>query len=83
MQTCNSWFTQNYYSGGNLYTYEAAAPNCTNTGSPTGTVANGVTSYQLVPNLNEINRNLRNPKYVEWNFEIHQMLTPYTVFSAN
>jgi hypothetical protein len=83
VQSCNSLFTQNYYSGGNLTSYKNAAPNCTNTGLPAGTVVNRVTSYQLVPNLNDINRNLRNPKYVEWNFEIQRMLTPHTVFSAN
>src|SRR5215471_12550809 len=83
VQSCNSLFTQNYYSGGNLGTYESAAPNCTNTGSPAGTVVNGVTSYQLVPNLNDISRNLQNPKYLEWNFEIQRMITPHTLFSAN
>lgn len=83
VQACNSAFTNNYYSGGNLNTYEAAAPNCTNTGSPAGTVVNGATSYQLVPTLSEVSRSLRNPKYAEWNCEIQRMLTPHTVFSVN
>jgi hypothetical protein len=83
VQACNAAFTTNYHNGGNLNTYEAAAPNCTSTGSPVGTAVNGVKSAQLVPNLNDVTRNLTNPKYVEWNFEIQHTLGTRTVVSAN
>jgi Carboxypeptidase regulatory-like domain/TonB-dependent Receptor Plug Domain len=83
VQGCNSAFTQNYNTGGNLTSYESAAPNCTNTGSPADTVVNGVQSFQLVPALNDVSRNLQNPKYVEWNVEVQRMITTHTILSMN
>jgi Carboxypeptidase regulatory-like domain len=83
VQACNTAFTSNYYNGGNLNTYQSVAPNCTNTGQPAGTVVNGVTSQQLVPNLNDVSRNLSNPKYVEWNVELQHQLSPRVLVSAN
>jgi hypothetical protein len=83
VQNCNSAFNNNYFSGGNLNTYQAAAPNCTNTGSPVGTTVNGAKSVQLVPTLNDVSRSLANPKYVEWNVEIQHQLTPNLRVSAN
>jgi hypothetical protein len=67
VQQCNSAFNSNYYSGGNLPTYQAAAPQC----------GNGV------PDLYDVSRNLSNPKYVEWNVEIQHSIGPRTVISAN
>jgi hypothetical protein len=83
VQNCNAAFTSNYFSGGNLTSYETAAPNCTNTGAPAGTVVNGVTSTQLVPQLNDVSRSISNPKYVEWNFEIQHQLNNRVLVSAN
>lgn len=83
VQSCNAAFLNNFNNGGNLLTYEAAAPNCTNTGAPAGTVVDGVTSTQLVPTLNDVSRNLKNPKYVEWNLEIQHTIGNRTVLSAN
>jgi hypothetical protein len=67
VQQCNSAFTSNYYSGGDLPTYQAAAPLC----------GNGV------PSLYDVSRNLSNPKYVEWNVEIQHSIGSRTVISAN
>jgi hypothetical protein len=72
VQQCNSAFNHNYFSGGNLNTYVAAAPNCvTGTGQP------------IVPNLSDVSRNLQNPKYVQWNFEIQHTIRANTLLSAN
>jgi hypothetical protein len=73
VQSCNAAFTSNYFNGGNLPTYVAAAPNC----------INPATGTQLVPNISDVSRNLSNPKYVEWNFEIQRALGTKAVFSAN
>jgi len=35
------------------------------------------------PNLNDVTSQLRNPKYVEWNFEVEHRLNSKTVVSAN
>lgn len=69
VQQCNSAFTSNYYSGGNLNTYLATPglPSVCNT----------------LPALNDVSRNLANPKYVEWNVEIQHQLTPQLLVSAN
>ena len=83
VQTCNGIFANNFNTGGNLNTYTAAAPNCTNTGQPAGTVVNGVNSAQLVPALNDVSRDLKNGKFVEWNLEIQHTLGRRTVISAN
>ena len=83
VQACNAAFTSNFNTGGNLNTYQAAAPNCTNTGQPAGTVVNGVTSTQLVPTLNDVTRNLQNPKYVEWNLEVQHSFGARTIVSVN
>ena len=72
VEGCNALFTSNYNSGGNLNSYAAAGPQC----------LNGL-GQQAVPNISDVSRNLQNPKYVEWNFEIQHQLTPHTVVSAN
>ncbi len=72
VQTCNTAFASNFASGGSLNTYKAAAPGCVNTfGS------------QAVPTLNDVSRNLKNPKYVEWNVEVQHTVGARTVVSAN
>jgi len=80
VQNCNAVFTSNFNTGGNLNTYEAAAPNCTNTGQP---VTTGPANTQLVPTLNDVSRNLRNAKFVEWNLEVQHTIGGRTVLSAN
>jgi hypothetical protein len=69
VQQCNSAFTSNYYAGGNLNTFLATP------GLPAGCAT--------TPTLNDVSRNLQNPKYVEWNFEIQHSLTPHTIIEAN
>ena len=73
---CNAAFLSNYNSGGNYAGYQTAAlgipGQCLN--------AQGALS---VPTLNDVSRNLQNPKYVEWNFEIQHTFGAHTVISAN
>jgi hypothetical protein len=69
VQQCNSAFNSNYYNGGNLTTYLATP------GLPGGCAT--------TPTLNDVSRNLQNPKYAEWNFEIQHTVTPHTIVSAN
>jgi len=69
VQQCNSAFTSNYYNGGSLTTY-LATPGLPSVCATT-------------PTLNDVSRNLQNPKYVEWNVEIQHSLTPHTIVSAN
>jgi hypothetical protein len=64
---CNAAFTNNYYSGGNLNTYQAAAPQC-----GTG-----------VPSEYDVTRSMRNPKYLEWNFEVQHSIGTRAIVSAN
>jgi Carboxypeptidase regulatory-like domain/TonB-dependent Receptor Plug Domain len=68
-QQCNSAFASNYNTGGNLTTFLATP------GLPAGCAT--------TPTLNDVSRNLQNPKYVEWNFEIQHSLSPHTIVSAN
>lgn len=72
VQGCNTAFTNNFNSGGNLTSYETAAPQCVNS-----------TGAQIVPTLNDVARNIKNPKYVQWNLEIQHMIGARTVVSAN
>jgi hypothetical protein len=72
---CNGAFSSNYASGGNLAGYAAAA-------APLGGCLNGLGQLS-VPTLNDVSRNLQNPKYVEWNFEIQHTFGSHTVVSAN
>jgi Carboxypeptidase regulatory-like domain/TonB-dependent Receptor Plug Domain len=69
VQTCNTAFTNNYNSGGSLTSYLATP------GLPA--------ACATTPALNDVSRNLSNPKYVEWNLEVQRMLTPRTVLSVN
>jgi hypothetical protein len=72
VQQCNTAFTTNFFNGGNLPSYTKAAPQCVNTlGAP------------AVPTLDDVSRNLKNPKYVQWNLEIQHMIGARTVVSAN
>lgn len=72
VQGCNAAFVNNFKTGGNLTSYTTAAPQCVNTlGAP------------AVPTLNDVARNIKNPKYVQWNFEIQHMIGARTVVSAN
>jgi hypothetical protein len=65
---CNSAFVSNYNGGGNLGSYQAAAPAaCAN----------------AVPSLYDVTSHLINPKYVEWNLEFQRTPGHSTVFSVN
>ena len=69
IQQCNSAFNSNYYNGGSLTTFLATP------GLPAGCAT--------TPTLNDVSRDLQNPKFVEWNLEIQHSLTPNTILSAN
>lgn len=79
VQGCNAAFANNYNTGGSLLTYQAAAPTCTTTGAPAGTAG----AQQLVPNLNDVNPNLKNPVYLQWNVEVQHALANHAVVSVN
>ncbi len=80
---CNAAFLANYNSGGSLTTggssgggYMGAA-----SGIPGGCLnAQGNLS---VPTLSDVSRDLKNPKYVEWNFELQHTFGSRTVASIN
>ena len=69
VQQCNAAFASNYQNGGNLNTYLATP------GLPS--------ACATTPTLNDVSRNLSNPKYVEWNFEIQHTLGTKAIVSAN
>jgi Carboxypeptidase regulatory-like domain len=70
--TCNAGFASAYASGGTLASYNTANPNCVDTnGNP------------LVANFNDPNTNAKNPKFIEWNFEVQHSFGSHTVVSAN
>ena len=80
---CNSAFTSNYNSGGSLTTgglsgggYQGAAAGIT------GGCLNALGDLS-VPTLNDVSRNLKNPKYVEWNLMVQHSFGPHTLVSAN
>jgi hypothetical protein len=80
---CNSAFAANYSSGGSLTTggssgggYQGAAAGIN------GGCLNALGNL-AVPTLNDVSRNLQNPKYVEWNFEVQHSFGSHTVASAN
>jgi Carboxypeptidase regulatory-like domain/TonB-dependent Receptor Plug Domain len=70
VQQCNTLFNNNFFSGGNLTTYQA---------SLTPATAGCLTT----PAVTDITRDLKNPKFVEWNFEIQHTIGARTVVSAN
>ena len=69
VQQCNTAFNNNFFSGGSLTTFLATP------GLPAGCAT--------TPTLNDVSRNLQNPKYVEWNLEVQRMLTPHTILMVN
>jgi hypothetical protein len=82
---CNGAFLSNFSTGGSLTTggssgggYQGAANAIPG--------ANGCLNAQgalAVPTLTDVSRNLKNPKYLEWNFEIQHTFGARTVVSAN
>jgi hypothetical protein len=67
VQQCNTAFNTNFNNGGNLNTFLASAP----------------AACATTPTLNDVSRNLRNGKFVEWNLEVQHTLGTRTVLSAN
>jgi Carboxypeptidase regulatory-like domain/TonB-dependent Receptor Plug Domain len=80
---CNAAFTSNFLSGGSLTT--AGASGAGYSGAASG-IPGGCLNAQgnlSVPTLTDVSRNLKNPKYVEWNLEIQHTFGARTVVSAN
>jgi hypothetical protein len=80
---CNGAFVANYNSGGSLTT--GGSTNAGYQGAASG-IPGGCLNAQgnlAVPTLSDVSRNLKNPKYVEWNFEIQHTFGARTVVSAN
>ncbi|HEY0703975.1 MAG TPA: carboxypeptidase regulatory-like domain-containing protein [Candidatus Acidoferrales bacterium] len=79
---CNGAFLSNYNSGGSLTTGGSSGGGYAGAAAPLGGCLNAQGAL-TVPNLNDVSRNLQNPKYVEWNFEVQHTFGPHTVVSAN
>lgn len=79
---CNAAFLSNYNSGGSLTTGGTSGGGYAGAAAPFGGCLNAQGNLS-VPRLNDLQRNLLNPKYVEWNFEIQRTLGAHTVVSAN
>ena len=79
---CNTAFLSNYNSGGSLTTGGSSGGGYAGAAAPIGGCLNAQGAL-TVPNLNDVSRNLQNPKYVEWNFEIQHTFGQHTIVSAN
>src|SRR5580698_5376361 len=79
---CNGAFLSNYNSGGSLTTGGSSGGGYAGAAQPFGGCLNAQGALS-VPNLNDVSRNLQNPKYVEWNLEIQHTFGARTVVSAN
>ena len=79
---CNSAFLSNYNSGGSLTTGGASGGGYAGAAAPFGGCLNAQGNL-AVPRLNDVSRNLRNPKYVEWNLEVQHTFGGHTVVSVN
>ena len=79
---CNGAFLSNYNSGGSLTTGGSSGGGYAGAAAPFGGCLNAQGAL-TVPNLNDVSRNLQNPKYVEWNFEVQHTFGSRTVVSAN
>src|SRR5580698_1918034 len=82
MTQCNGAFLSNYNSGGSLTTGGSSGGGYAGAAQPFGGCLNAQGALS-VPNLNDVSRNLQNPKYVEWNLEIQHTFGARTVVSAN
>ena len=70
--SCNAGFASAYSTGGTLASYTAANPACVNgSGNP------------ILANYSDPNNNIKNPKFIEWNFEVQRTIGNKTVFMAN
>ncbi|HXN29799.1 MAG TPA: carboxypeptidase regulatory-like domain-containing protein [Candidatus Acidoferrales bacterium] len=79
---CNGAFLSNYNSGGSLTTGGSSGGGYAGAAQPFGGCLNAQGALS-VPNLNDVSRNLQNPKYVEWNLELQHTFGARTVVSAN
>ena len=79
---CNGAFLSNYNSGGSLTTGGSSGGGYAGAAQQFGGCLNAQGALS-VPNLNDVSRNLQNPKYVEWNFEVQHTFGAHTVVSAN
>jgi len=79
---CNTAFTQNYLTGGSLTTGGSSGGGYQGAAMPFGGCLNSLGALS-VPTLNDVSRNLKNPKFVEWNLEVQHTFGAHTVVSAN
>ena len=79
---CNGAFLSNFNSGGSLTTGGSSGGGYAGAAQSLGGCLNAQGALS-VPNLNDVSRNLQNPKYVEWNLEIQHTFGARTVVSAN
>jgi carboxypeptidase family protein len=79
---CNGAFLSNYDSGGSLTTGGSSGGGYAGAAQPFGGCLNAQGALS-VPNLNDVSRNFKNPKYAEWNLEVQHTFGAHTVVSAN
>jgi hypothetical protein len=80
---CNTAFLSNYNSGGSLTTGGSSGAGYQ---GAVATVPGGCLNSQgvlSVPTLSDVSRSLKNPKYLEWNFQLQHTFGAHTVVSAN
>jgi hypothetical protein len=80
---CNTAFLSNYNSGGSLTTGGSSGAGYQ--GAVAAIPGGCLNSLNVlsVPTLADVSRNLKNPKYIEWNFELQHTFGARTVVSAN
>lgn len=79
---CNTAFASNYATGGSLTTGGSSGGGYAGAAAPIGGCLDALGNLS-VPTISDVSRNLKNPKYVEWNFEIQRTFGSHTVISAN
>jgi hypothetical protein len=80
---CNTAFLSNFNSGGSLTTGGSSGGGYAGAAAGISGKCLNSSGNLSVPTLNDVNRSLQNPKYVEWNFEIQHSFRAGTLLSFN
>ncbi|HEY0702465.1 MAG TPA: carboxypeptidase regulatory-like domain-containing protein [Candidatus Acidoferrales bacterium] len=79
---CNTAFATNYATGGSLTTGGSSGGGYQGAAAPIGGCLDALGNLS-VPTISDVSRNLKNPKYVEWNLEVQRTFGSHAVVSAN
>ncbi len=80
---CNTAFSSNYATGGSLTTGGSSGGGYAGAAAAIPGGCLNALGNLSVPTLSDVSRNLQNPKYVEWNFEVQHTFGNRTVASVN